>query len=165
MNRKRDLPAELRSSPDPLEPPSPPQLAASPPPSPIASPISPSVQPSTSSASPLPPIPSPPFEQNNDDTDSLHDPFEDLPRMPDTSDEDSDDDVATAQENDPGDNNDTTGNNDPDDDDAEEIHNEPSHLYRQFSIGEERGRSVGGRGLGRAVKGDSYFMQGRYEKP
>ena len=165
INRKRDLPPELRSSPGSSAPPSPPAPISPLEPSsrPATPPPAPSLEQPTSTlsfeAGPSIEIPSLPFEQNNEDeTDSLSDPFENLPRMPDTSDDDTSDDESNDEDANP-----TGRNDDPDDEnDAEEIPNQPSHLYRQFPIDdlEQRGRRLGGRGFGRAVKGDSYFMQG-----
>lgn len=146
INNKRDLPEELRES--------------SPQSSPTASPVisqaaSPPSSPGPSSSAPDP-APSPSNIDNSDrDIDSLHDPLEDLPRMPDTSSEDDESDCNENEESNPA---------EPEIENIanlenEEIPNQPFNLHRRFNIENEQSNR---RGPGRAVRAKTHFMHGRF---
>ena len=143
MHNKSDLPEDLRSSPPVHEPEI---LENFPGPSGL----------SQSHADATTSTPPDPINQQGE-ADSLFDPLDDLPRMPDTSSEEENEDDEEI--------------NAPDQE-IEEIHNnprrpqipveipdQPLHLHREFHIEDPQ---TNRRGLGRAVKGNSYFMQGLY---
>ena len=149
FNNKRNLPDDLKSeSPgppaqSPALSPSVEQIPNAPSPPAPASPAPPIATGPSTSAAARPESPS--SGRIEHDVDSLNDPFDDLPRMPDTSSEEENED-----------NNAENVDNDPE---TEEIPNEPLNLHLQFPIEANRRPH---RGLGRAVKGNSYFMQGKY---
>ena len=133
------MPEELRSSPGPSTPRAPSPVAA--PPSPEAA-----IQGPELSSNEL----VEPDQRNENDTDSLQDQLEDLPRMPDTSSEEE-----SGNEDGP-DNGQNVAENDPD---IEQIQNEPLLLHRQFQIENQQSNR---RQPGRAVRASSVFMHGKY---